>query len=648
MGICFSILFLGTSKYRTQEESLAGPIPKPAISVPVLSEYSDVNSHLSHQLEEIEQAVQNANRPHHAPTILPRQDVPPKGRIFYGRESFVDAIASLIAHEDTSRVCITGAHGMGKTSVALAVMDSPIVHEIFPKEYQFWVPCVEASSANFLLRILYTQLRVTAESYDSVDTLINELNASKQRRVLVLDNFETPCFSGSDANREQVRGIISRLASLSHVALLVTMTSSFPPSDDIVWQNQFLPPLDPVAAREAFKGVYPDTVDEKLDELLDAIGRVPLAITLMAANAKHLQSSPQDLLGEWESAGTDMISSMDRTISLSVNHEVVKSNSAALMLLATLSLLPAGTTGDHLRWWAPGVTSESYTDAIGMLRMAALVEQEEGEYTTAHIFVRPTVQAYMAQHHRIPDKVRQQVHDACYRYVLAHKSIPDDVSFKDDLSALANEEKNIQVLLMQIKVATLRPHALDALIAFSMYQYWTKPSTVVALHALEAHQCLGKIFLILARYDTASQHFEDARRGFKSFGGLDHIHVGECSMELANTWMHMGKHSQEIELLVSDAQADLSHDESNKYHVARGLLGLGDFLLYTTQYGKALETLSSASAIFEELNCPASTSRCLYLISQSHAQQSKHAEALGIAKQALQKAEQAGDFASHW
>ncbi|KAJ7485437.1 hypothetical protein FB451DRAFT_1554369 [Mycena latifolia] len=642
----------------------------------ILSKYLNANNQLrldmnnqlsdmSHQLEGLTQAVQNINRPHHAPPTLPRQGRPPTYRM-YGRDEFVDAIANLLANEDSPRVCITGAGGMGKTSVALAVMESAIVNEVFPKEYQFWVPCVEATSPNSLLRILYTQLRVTAESYDSADILISELDASKQRRVLLLDNFETPCFSGSDANREEVRGIIYQLASLSHVALLVTMTSDFPPYKDTVWQNKPLSPLDPAAARDAFKSVYQGTVDEKLDELLEAIGRAPLAITLMAANATDSQASPQELLEEWESAGTDMISKMDRTISLSVNREIMKSNTAAFTLLAILSLLPAGTTGNNLRWWAPGVTS--YTDAIRTLRTAALVEQEDGKLATARIFVRPTVQAYMAQHDRIPAEVRQQVHDTCYKYVLAHKSIPDDAKFKDDLSALANEETNIQSLLMQIDVETVHPHALDALIAFSMYQSWTKPSTVVALHALEvacavrddpdvadthvaarhvaeAHQCLGKILRQLDSYEEACQHFEDSRRGFNSLpGGSDHVRAGECSMELSITWRVMSKPTQEIELLVLEAQADLSHDKNDKYHVASGLLGLGQFLWYNHQHEQALETLSSATIIFEGLNCPASIAHCLFAVARIYARQGKHTEALSIAKQALEKGEQAGDL----
>ncbi|KAJ7481576.1 hypothetical protein FB451DRAFT_1030272 [Mycena latifolia] len=633
-------------------------------------------------LNRIERAVQRASQPHSAPAIIPRQDMPLRHRIFYGRDSFIEDIASLLADEDTSRVCITGPGGMGKTSVALAVLESPAIKKIFPKEYQFWVPCVEAKSADLFRRILYTQLRITADSYDTLDPLIKELGASKERRVLLLDNFETPWFSG-DANRLQVEDILCRLAKLSHIALLVTMTSAFPPSEDLEWHQRELPSLDPAAARDAFKSVYRGAADEQLDELLGAIGHIPLAITLMAADGKRSRASPDDLLEEWRKAGTGMISRMDRTISLSVHREVVTSNPAALTLLAILSILPAGTTVNNLRWWAPALTSRSA--AIESLRTAALIEQEDGtEFRTSHIFVRPTVQAYMAQSNCIPEDIRQQVHKACYKYVLDHKSIPDDSKFKADLEALASEETNIQGLLMQIDARNLHRNALDALITFSLYQFATKPSTVVALHALEiacaahdnphadrraaarhvaeARQCLGKICLRVDRFDEACQYFEDARRGFKSLpGGPDRLQAGECAMKLAYTWMHISK-VQEFREVVLEAQGDLSHDKSQIYHVARGLLGLGQYLSYKQNWNEALDRLSSAKVMFEKLpvDCPASMAECLFFMSRTYAcrrmysrttngtqqnRQSDYTEALSITREALKKADQAGEIA---
>jgi tetratricopeptide (TPR) repeat protein len=553
---------------------------------------------------------------------------------------------------------------MGKTDLALTVVHSRPVQDIFPN-YRFWVPCVKATSADLLRRILYIQLSITAESYDSLDALINELTASQERRLLLLDNFETPW---DTAEQAQVHDIISRLAALPHISLLVTMTSKLPPTKEVEWQNYKLDSLDAAAAREVFNRLYPEAADApKVKELLDAVDRIPLAITLMAADAQESQTSPEHLLQEWGSMGGPMIADMDQTIGRSVNRRVIKSNPEALLLLAILSMLPAGTTGDNLRWWAPSVTSPS--SAVSTLHKTALIEQGRGTFESSRIFARPTIQSYMARHADVTSDVKRQVHEACYAFVLAHNSIPDDAKFKVDLAALGNEETNIEGLLMKIDASNLYPNALDALIAFSRHRSRTKLSTVVALHALEvtrivvdgsdaanrdsatryvadAHHSLGKILFKLEHYKDACQHFEQARCYFKSLSiGSDCLSAGKCSMDLAFTWMYMigGFNKADLEPLVLDAKADLSQDPSDKLHIAHGMFGHSFYLWWMTQTTEAIEMIHPAKEIFEELECPASTAACLWLMARSHARLDEYPTALALAKQGLAIANDVGD-----
>ncbi|KAF7333643.1 hypothetical protein MSAN_02407300 [Mycena sanguinolenta] len=564
------------------------------------------------QLSRIEDAVKHFSQPHNA--TAHREDIRLLPPIFLGRDTLVGKIALLLTAQETSRVCITGVGGMGKTSVAVAVTESPMIRNFFLKEYIFWVPCITAKSSDLLRRILYTQLRITAETYDSLDPLIAELNESLQPRLILLDNFETPWLSGPDPL--EVGHILRRLAALPHIALLVTMTSGITP-EGIKWEHVPLSALEPAAARDLFKNTYRDAAgglelaadERQLDNVLESIGHIPLAITLMATCGGHLGASLEDLFVDWRKAGTEMLSagrlSMDDTITLSMERGVT-SNPNALRLLAILSMLPAGTTGQNLLdCWAPSIHMSTHA-AIEALRTAALIEQDHGPFVTSRIFVRPTIQSYMAHQDRISADVRNQVHDACYDFVLRHKSIPDDHEFKSDLEALTSEETNIQGLLMEIPVDAPRPNALEALIAFSLYQSWTKPSTVVASHALEvarsvyndphfadhdaaarrvaaAHQSLGKSLLTLDRHDEARLHFEKAIAQFKALPGGADLHLaGEASMELLYTWFCIGtKSSSELEPLAREAQANLAHDPTSKYHVARGLLALGRFLWYS-------------------------------------------------------------------
>ncbi|KAK7062371.1 hypothetical protein R3P38DRAFT_3303306 [Favolaschia claudopus] len=633
------------------------------------------------QLNRIEDAVNRTTQPHNAPSAHPRQDMPPPSRRLFGREALIDQVASLLTVESTSRVCITGAGGMGKTSVALAVAESATITTIFKKEYIFWIPCIEAKSSDLLRRILYAQLRVTAETYDSLEPLLEELDANKERRLLLLDNFETPWLSGE--GRDKVGDILARLAALPHIALLVTMTSSFTPGD-IEWQHRPLAPLDPGAAREAFKAKYRDAAggdqlaedQRELDEFLASIGHMPLAITLAAAIGGRLRVSPAELLRDWRTAGIGIMSghetlSMDETIRVSMERGVVRSNPDAMTVLAVLSMLPAGTTGDNLRWWAPSVASPFA--AVQTLRAAALVEQGDGPFASTRIYVRPPILSYMSQQNRISVEIRNQVHDACYAFVLRHKSIPDERKFKADLAALAAEESNIQGLLMDTELPELRPSAIDALIAFGFYQSWTKASTAVASRALkiaqaardaiaavngtdmgaaarrvaEAHQCLAASYSTLSQYKKASRHFEQASVCFKSLPeGADLGSSGECSMQTLRMWrlMKTPRSGESLEPLVKTTQTDLSHDPVKKYHVALGLLCLGEFQWWLRRGDEALETLGSAKTIFEQLDCPASAAECLYYIARSHMRRNEPSEALQVARDALTRAEESGEL----
>jgi hypothetical protein len=328
---------------------------------------------------------------------------------------------------------------------------------------------------------------------------------------------------------------------------------------------------------------------------------------------------------------------MDRTIGFSMHQGVMESDPKALTLLAILSMLPAGTTGQNLRCWAPNLAS--HCDSL----TAALIEQSDGSFDSSTIFVRPTIQAYMAHGDRIPTEVRDQVYAACYQFVLDHSAMdPDNPRFRTDITAFRSEQANIQDILMQTDAEAIRPNALDALIVFARFQSKTTPSIVVASYALEiaenlhsipsgaddtaaarrvaeAHMCLGRNLFALDRYDQTAEEFQVAARCFRNLSGGhgDDLHrAGECSAVQAKAWMFdiADKFSDDLTLIVKQVQADLSHDPDDNYHIARGLLAHGEFLRWEGKrdlWQAAIQMLSSAKDIFLQVKSPASRGESL-------------------------------------
>jgi len=468
---------------------------------------------------------------------LPLLVMPSKPLIFLGRDSIVEDIARRLFNADSPRIAILGPGGMGKTAVALAVMENTSVMEKYAKN-SFWVPCVEARSPSQFLDLVARSLRITQASNDRLHDIISELETSSQPRVVLLDNFETPW--DLENSQSKIEDILGALAKVPQLALLVTMRSNYPPSDAIKWERlewSSLPALDVNAARQVYIDIHPDAhPDPVLDVLLTDIGFMPLAITLMAKVGKNTGTMPCDLLKSWKNArvGTDLISigqdtttSINKSVQLSINSNHMRATPSAITLLAVLSMLPGGAHHDFLPQLAPSILN--VTGALATLTESSLVELRP---TTRSLHVQPVIRSYVLVHDEPPPAIRRDVYEAFYDFVLAHNSEPGDTQFNDDAQALANEETNIQAILMDVAQQapeTATDRMFDALLSFSRYQRWTRPRTEVIEHAVrvarevdnkrrlaEGLYCLGDILNRVDQHDAAYAAFTEARAIFKT------------------------------------------------------------------------------------------------------------------------------------
>ncbi|PPQ97464.1 hypothetical protein CVT26_002812 [Gymnopilus dilepis] len=473
-----------------------------------------------------------------------RQQMPLKPEVFYGRDDLVNEIAHLLLNEDTSRVCILGPGGMGKTSVSLAVVESPLVQERFSRRNPVWVPCIGATTAVLFLETLYVQLQIPGDKQPTLEKVIAELNSLKDPCLIVLDNFETP-WNAPGETQKMVGDILRRLAQLKHVALLITMRGSHPPCENAIeWQTRNIQPTDEEACFHIFHKIHPTSKgDPDVGRLLSSLGYMPFAITLMANLGKEVHWTAKDLLDAWSEIGPDMFSdnpeqSMTRSISLSVDSDLVKQNPNALLLLSILSLLPAGTTSENLRWWAPTLKKSMIPAAISTLSKAALLVQNEQQGSSSPtLFVIPVVQSFMQHQNRIPDDLRKQIHSSCCQYVLEHACRYDVPEFHTQSKAIAAEDINIQSVLfdaLTTEATHLSDRTMEALIAFCWHRCDTKPSLEVVEHTVKAAKtygveryialatwCLGKSCHQIANYRLAYEHLLKAYLLFNSLNGDD-------------------------------------------------------------------------------------------------------------------------------
>ena len=331
---------------------------------------------------------------------------------------------------------------------------------------------------------------------------------------------------------------------------------------------------------------------------------------IMASLGKEGQSTALELLDAWSESGPDIISgidpetSMNRSISLSVDSPLVGQDSNAILLLSILSLLPEGTTKANLRWWAPMLKASMIPSAIATLSKASLLLENKRQGSGPPVlFVLPVVQSFMQQNDRISGDIRRQIVSSCCRYVLDHACRFDEPGFQTKAQALSAEDANIQSILFK----SFHAHqpddrsTLEALISFCWYRCDMKPSPDLAQYAWTVSKasgiknyialsewCLGRTHHLLHSLDLAFEHLKSAYECFCTPGDLQWQSAGaKCGIDYVNVALSFQSSAVHLAHEVQQKCATLSDDLIQ----GRGLSCLGSVLHDSTQFQEALHYL---------------------------------------------------------
>ncbi|KAJ7761829.1 hypothetical protein B0H16DRAFT_1530683 [Mycena metata] len=324
--------------------------------------------------------------------------LPPPPQIFHGREAELEAV-SLALLGDSPRVAIIGPGGIGKTTLATAILHSEVVAKYTNR---YFVQCETSHSAKDLMYVLGSHLGLEpskALSQDIYEHLRTQVTPHA-KTLLAFDNLENSW--EPKTSRRGVEEFLSTLADIAGVAILITMRGAERPAS-INWSRPFLPQLKPLtthAARQIFIDIADDPVGDveatALDGLLEATGNVPLAISLMANVASY--EGYIVALSRWDierteliSEGMDKRSNLEKSILVSLNSPRLSTTPHAHQLLGLLSMLPDGTSEVELQCGIPIPdilrtkslllgTSLAYRDYDGRTKVLAPIR----EYMNAH------------------------------------------------------------------------------------------------------------------------------------------------------------------------------------------------------------------------------------------------------------------------
>ncbi|KAJ7725450.1 P-loop containing nucleoside triphosphate hydrolase protein, partial [Mycena metata] len=277
--------------------------------------------------------------------------LPSEPHIFHGRESELADILKLLS-QGTPRVAILGAGGMGKTSLARAVLHHTEVTTKY-QQNRFFVTCDTVSTKVELAGL--TGAHLGLKPGKDLSRAVLQHFSSLPPTLLILNNLETvwePVES-----RKEVENFLSLLTDVTSLAFMITMRGAERP-EKVQWTRPFILPLQPLtqnAARNMFIDIADDQHSmEEVDQILDLSANMPLAITLLA----HLVDVEgcSNILSRWEeektsviSDGYDRRSNLELSILFSLTSPRITLVNGAQDLLSLLSMLPDGLTDAELK-----------------------------------------------------------------------------------------------------------------------------------------------------------------------------------------------------------------------------------------------------------------------------------------------------------
>ncbi|KAJ6461511.1 P-loop containing nucleoside triphosphate hydrolase protein, partial [Mycena vitilis] len=276
--------------------------------------------------------------------------LPSKPQSLHGRDSELSEILQLFG-EGSPRIAILGAGGMGKTTVARAVLHHAQITTRY-EEHRHFVACDSARSKLELAAHVGAHLGLKP-GRDLTRAVVQHLS-SKPASLLILDNLET-VWEPMEC-RKEIEDFLSLLTDVKHLAFIVTMRGAERPAQ-VAWSHPFLPPLKPLeqdAARQMFIDIADDGHNpEDIDQVLALTDNMPLAISLLA----HLADSEgcPTVLTRWDeektsvvSYGWDRKSNLDMSISLSLSSPRLQACHHSQKLLSLLAMLPNGLSDAEL------------------------------------------------------------------------------------------------------------------------------------------------------------------------------------------------------------------------------------------------------------------------------------------------------------
>jgi len=539
--------------------------------------------------------------------------------VFHGRDEFVNDAVQLLTAANTVRLAIIGPGGMGKTTVALALLYHEKVTEHF-SAHRLFLSCEALVDADALVVALAKLVGLPA-SGDLMSAVVECFTRSPPT-VLVLDNLET-VWLVDGVPVSAVDELLGRIAQIPSVSLIITCRGNLI-SQSVQWSNAKSAVLEPFSLEAALR-TFEDkagsrltrTDEEDAKRLLNAVDRMPLAVSLLGQLARR-GSSVSHLIQRWNHEhnalllvhGSGRNNNVATSIELSISVLCAADKSGeSLNLLSMCSMLPDGL----------------YPEVFELLRpMFEHIDRARDNicaYALASLSVDKVLRTLSPVRHLVLQRhPPQQIHhDAlCSIYFGIADRLPlvMDEDFKGLSAAAAPEMGNLSSLLLTL-VDQPSKQVVNAVHRFTAFSCRQRPTVTVALALLphlealplwKAH-CLadlGSSQLLLDDYQSAIRSLTTAAELFLELG--ERSWAAWCTHMASRPLLIIGDCNL-AEALLTEARAVFA-ELGDEIGEAMCSLGLGEVMRRKKDLSTAILHFETARHVFNYLDRTFESARC--------------------------------------
>ena len=438
---------------------------------------------------------------------IPGESPPPPLDACFGRDDLIESIVDLAGNLNS--VALIGPGGIGKTSVALAILHHDRIREQFGNNRRF-IRCDQfpASRAHFLARL---SMVIGAGIENPEDLTVLRPFLSSREMIMFLDNAES-ILDPQGTEAREIYGVVEELSRFGNICLgITTRISTVPPR----CKRPTISTLSTEAACEIFYDTYNnDARSDVVDDLVRRLDFHALSITLLATAASHNMWDYERLRKEWcvhraKALRIDYNEGLAATIELSLTSPTFRNlGPNTRELLGVVAFLPQGIDERNLDWLFPAISDRRVIfDKFCVLSLT--------HRTNGFITMLAPIRDYLCPQDPKSSSLLCAVMDHYFSRLSANTD-PSEPRF-GETRWITSEDVNVEHLLNAfIPLDTNSDDFWDACANFLKHLYWHKPRRTVLESRIEAlpaaHPSKGECFFWLSRlFQSVGNYLEQKR-----------------------------------------------------------------------------------------------------------------------------------------